>query len=38
MHLKDLMKMTDGTGFRINWRKISLEALEDRHTPNECMA
>ncbi|XP_055306417.1 snRNA-activating protein complex subunit 4 [Sitodiplosis mosellana] len=37
MHLKDLLKKTEGSNFRINWLDVSMNALDDRHPPNECM-
>lgn len=36
MHLKELLKKAGD--FRINWHNISMDALQDRHTYNECMA
>lgn len=38
MHLKDLLKKTEGTDFRIDWLNISMDDLQDRHLPNECIA
>lgn len=38
MHLKELLKKTEKSDFRINWLNISLDALQDRHSPNECKA
>lgn len=38
MHLNELHKKTEKTDFRINWSKISADHLDERHSPNECMA
>lgn len=38
MHLKELLKKTEKTDFRINWTSISTDDLHERHSPNECMA
>lgn len=37
MHLKDLLKQSEGMDFRINWVNISMDDLQDRRTPNECI-
>lgn len=36
MHLKDLLEKAKG--FDINWNNISMIAMDDRHSPNECKA
>lgn len=38
MHLKELLKKTEKTDFQINWSNISADNLQERHSPNECMA
>lgn len=38
MHLKELLMKTEKSDFRINWSNISTDALQERHSPNECMA
>lgn len=38
MHLKELLKKTEKTDFRINWTNISTDDLQERHSSNECMA
>lgn len=38
MHLKELLKKTEKSDFRINWLNISADDLLERHSPNECMA
>lgn len=38
MHLKELLKKTEKSDFSINWMNISTDELQERHSPNECMA